>query len=225
MNKRIILELIVLGALLPIALLGQVVVSPSGSAGAPFIDSAVLVFGSSDATKGIRFEVDTNVTTGTTVILTVPAASGTLVTTAAAQTFTSQITFSTSFVAGREYVSGFTPTCTSTGLGTGSAAIEAGSTDLAGVCVLSPTGSPGANGAITLTFSTGSAYTSGSATPICIATLASGATAWGNDSGVYQTTFSTTAPVLTWSNGTYAGGATNITASTTYKVNYTCIGR
>lgn len=50
------------------------------SGGAPFVDSTPLLKGSADATKLVAFEVDTNTPTGTTVTVTTPAASGTMIT-------------------------------------------------------------------------------------------------------------------------------------------------
>lgn len=54
---------------------------------AAFVDTNPIVKGSGDATKQVRIEVDTNVPTGTTVVLTAPGTDGTLVT-SGANTFT-----------------------------------------------------------------------------------------------------------------------------------------
>jgi hypothetical protein len=59
----------------------RVAITPAG----PFVDSSVIVEGSGDATKKMRIEVDTNVPTATTIVLTTPNASGTLATGADAQ--------------------------------------------------------------------------------------------------------------------------------------------
>jgi fibronectin-binding autotransporter adhesin len=53
---------------------------------APFVDSTEIVYGSSDTTKRMRFEVDTLVPTSSTVVLTVPAASGVISTSTSALT-------------------------------------------------------------------------------------------------------------------------------------------
>lgn len=59
-----------------------------------FVDSRFRVTGSTDPTKRVALEVDTNVPTATTVTLTAPAASGTLPLLESAQTFSGQQTFS-----------------------------------------------------------------------------------------------------------------------------------
>ncbi|MFC7515102.1 hypothetical protein ACFQUU_08810 [Herbaspirillum sp. GCM10030257] len=57
----------------------QAAASTAGGAAA-FIDTNPIVKGSADATKQVRIEVDTNVPTASTVVLTAPAANGTLYT-------------------------------------------------------------------------------------------------------------------------------------------------
>ncbi len=223
MKKRIIIELAVLIALLPLAIYAQAVISPSGSGGAPFIDSGVLVYGSSDATKGIKLEADTNVPTGTSVTLTAPAASGTLVTTAADQTFSGAITFSGSPLFGRMTASGFTPTCSSTNVT--SAAITTGSTDLHGSCEMVGNGA-GSAGTMTLTFSTGSGGY-GSTAPLCTISTGSGLTSVGNwaiHSAVSQASYSTTAPTFQWANNNQASGVVLATNSR-YNLMWHCMAR
>lgn len=50
----------------------------AGGSSLPVADTTGIAKGSSDATKIVRLEVDTNVPTGTTVVLTVPSADGTI---------------------------------------------------------------------------------------------------------------------------------------------------
>src|SRR5262249_31337085 len=52
-------------------------VAISGGGFPPYIDSNVLIFGSADKTKGVRFEVD-GLTTNTTRVVTIPDANITL---------------------------------------------------------------------------------------------------------------------------------------------------
>jgi hypothetical protein len=60
------------------------------SESAPFIDSSAIQCGSSDTTKGVRFECDTNVPTGVTVALSVPASNGVIATLNLAETLTNK---------------------------------------------------------------------------------------------------------------------------------------
>jgi hypothetical protein len=57
---------------------------------AVFDDSSPVAVGSSDPTKGVRLECDTNVPTGTIVALAVPASNGTIATLALAETLTNK---------------------------------------------------------------------------------------------------------------------------------------
>lgn len=65
----------------------------SGGLGVPVIDSTVIAFGSSDATKKLRFEVD-GFTTGTTRVMTFPNANTTIAGQDFANTFSAIQTFS-----------------------------------------------------------------------------------------------------------------------------------
>lgn len=272
MKKRILVELTVLFGLIAAISTGQVDIYPGG--GPPFDDAGVLVKGSSDATKGIRFEVDTNVPTGTTVVITAPAANislaglpsgaltaSRLVNTDASAKLQSNAALTTNAVpkasgtgsladgsctdassvltcagitttgnitngGGHYVVSGTVPTsCASTGLGGGGSpgcALDTGSTDHAGTMTLTTGSSSTASaGAITLTFST--AYP-GSNTSHCMCTLASGGSTWDPGSLCMQATASNTAPVILWKNS-LVGSGTLVNVSTTYKMNYLCIGK
>lgn len=214
MNKRVITELVIL-IVLAWGYAGAQVAINQGLA-PPFLDSNVLVSGSSDTTKGFRFEADTNITTGTTRVYTVPDANGSLIIDSGAGLVPTygQVTI------GRMLVSGFTPTCSSTGAT--SAAIATGSTDYAGACELTGDGA-NATGTMTLTFSTSSgAY--GTSAGFCDVTLAKGVggtvDVWsGVTASVMQTTNSTTAPTFTWNN------TVALTINKTYRINYICTGR
>jgi hypothetical protein len=131
---------------------------------------------------------------------------------------TSQSTFA-SLSAGRLFGTGAAPICASTGLGTGSAAIEAGSTDWAGSCVLSPTGAPGSSGTMTLTFTAASAYGAASG-PVCTLLLQRAGAAFDARATIRGVTLSNTAPTFLWDNNAVA-----LTAGTTYQINYICVGR
>jgi hypothetical protein len=82
------------------------------------------------------------------------------------------------------------------------------------------TGSPGSTGTVTLTFNAAN----GTNSPVCIAGLTSGASAWSVNSSVNVTTQSTTAPVFSWASAS-AIAAVALTASTNYKMTYICIGK
>jgi len=77
-------------------------------------------------------------------------------------------------------------------------------------------GSPGATGTVTLTF-TG---TWGTNATVCVVTLEDGAAAWNGDAAVKLVSTSATNAVIAWSNN-----AVGLTASTTYKITYVCIGK
>ena len=135
--------------------------------------------------------------------------------------FPTVATFTAGLKAPRVTGSGVAPTCSSTGLGTGSAAIVAGSTDFAGECFLSPTGAPAATGVITLTFTTGSGAYGTAGGPFCVLMGL-------RDTGSFDQRFtvkgqgipSNTAPTFGWDNNAVA-----LTAGTTYGISYICIGR
>jgi len=123
----------------------------------------------------------------------------------------------TLFTSPRLKSAGTVPTsCTSTGLGTGSAAIDTGSTDTAGGCTLSPTGAPAGTGVITLTFSS----SFGTTTNRCVFMAVNGTGTWDGQPGFVQSAQSLTAPTFTWKNGVTP---TALAAGSTYKVNYLCV--
>lgn len=132
---------------------------------------------------------------------------------------TVQTTFQ-SLTAGRVLGAGDAPTCSSTGLGTGSAAIAAGSTDFASACTLSPTGAPAALGVVTLTFSTGAGAYGAANGPFCSCLLVNTTGTWSPRASCIVAALSTTAPTLNWDNNAVA-----LTAGQAYRVYVTCIGR
>jgi hypothetical protein len=130
------------------------------------------------------------------------------------------------FSAVRFGVSGSAPTCSSTGLGTGGSpgcAIATGSTDSAGMVVLTTgSGSTGSTGLTTITFSA----TFGSASPICVGSFNNdGGTSWASGSTVTLKNASTASVDLGWTNAVAGSAASVLTASTTYRLNYICVGR
>lgn len=64
----------------------------------PVVDTTSITKGSADATKLLRFENDTNIPTGTTYTMIVPANPGTFAVTDATQTFTAAPTFAASLL-------------------------------------------------------------------------------------------------------------------------------
>ncbi len=123
--------------------------------------------------------------------------------------------------AGRMVTGAATPTTSvQAGFGTGpSAAVDTGSSDLAGIITVTTGTTPGATGTIRVTFSTGNGAL-GTNTPCVTITPLDGAAAW--DTGVTWklTACSTTSFDVAWKNA-----ATNFTASTTYKFAYCAIGK
>jgi len=121
---------------------------------------------------------------------------------------------------------GIAPTCafTSGGGTSPSCAVQAGSTNEKGVIIATTgTGSPGSQGTITLTFA--GTYTGATgATPTCTYTLDNSGTAWGAESIVFVNTQSTTVPTLAWTN-INAIALAALTASSPYRIDYTCVPR
>lgn len=72
---------------------GTITIASTAGGSAPFVDTTSIVEGSVDATKEIRFEVDTNVPTATVVVATVPASNFTMAGIDLAQTFSADQTF------------------------------------------------------------------------------------------------------------------------------------
>jgi hypothetical protein len=119
---------------------------------------------------------------------------------------------------------GTIPTVTGTGLGTGgSIALDAGSTDMAGVITITAGTTAGAVGTVTLTFN--SPYETNF--PVIILTLVDGTGGVWEASAVARiSTQSLTAPVITWNN-INADLSTNraiaLTSSSTYSIAYMVI--
>jgi len=112
-------------------------------------------------------------------------------------------------------VIGNIPSCSSTGLGTGTCTLDGFSTNSAGSIILSPIGSPSSTGNITLTFNGGLGVHSTS----CNFTYKNGSGGW-NVPGQFQTISSSTVSALfNW------GQAGNLTAGLTYWIDYECFGR
>lgn len=217
MNKRLITELVIL-FVLTVTLISVAQVTISGGSFPPFLDSNVLVMGSSDKTKGFRFEADTNITTGTTRVYTAPNSNGTMVVDDGSSFTppTGLLTF------GRVLATGFTPTCAVTTWSNVTGAIVSGSTDMAGACRLTCGTSCDNNGLLTLTFSTGSAY--GGTAPICVANAAKAGASWQQNASVRIIDVSTTEAQFAAVNASPTG-AVALTNTSTYDINYICFGR
>jgi hypothetical protein len=123
-------------------------------------------------------------------------------------------------------ITSLAPTCTFTsGGGTSpSCALQAGSTNEKGAIIATTgTGSPGATGAITLTFA--GTYTGPSgAAPNCVYTLDDSGTTWGDGALARVSTQSTTAPVVAFTNSVN-NVQTALTASSPYRISYSCVAR
>jgi hypothetical protein len=105
----------------------------------------------------------------------------------------------------------------SLGLGSGTATVQAGSTDFSGVVVLSPGSGAAASGTVTLTYTV--PY-NGVNAPVVVATLQDGTLAWtAGTSQVRVTSSSATSCTLVWVNGS------PLTAGATYAIAYVVIGR
>lgn len=123
-------------------------------------------------------------------------------------------------------ISTITPSCvfTSGGGSSPSCALEAGSTNEKGTIIATTgTGSPGSSGTITLTFA-GTYVGPTGAMPVCNVNPDDSGTAWGNGALDKQSTQSTTAPVIAWTNS-----ASNVLAalatSSPYRISYNCTAR
>lgn len=122
---------------------------------------------------------------------------------------------------GRIIAGAATPTvAVAAGFGTGpSAAVDTGSSDLAGIITITTGTVPAATGSITVTYSTGKgAY--GTNAPAVSVTAIDGAAAWDTAVTWKLTANSTTAFTVAFKNA-----ATNFTASTTYKFAWVAIGK
>jgi len=110
--------------------------------------------------------------------------------------------------------SGTAPTCSSTGLGSGSCAPQAFSTDFVGALALSPTGSPSNTGTATLTFASalGTHYAK------CSLGYENGSGGWNVPVQILITSSSATAVSFVW------GQTGNLTAGVSYLLTYHCIG-
>jgi hypothetical protein len=119
---------------------------------------------------------------------------------------------------------GTIPTVTGTGLGTGgSIALDAGSTDMAGVITITAGTTAGAVGTVTLTFN--SPYETNF--PVIILTLVDGTGGVWEASAVARiSTQSLTAPVITWNNinaDLSSNRAIALTSGSTYSIAYMVI--
>lgn len=112
--------------------------------------------------------------------------------------------------------------CSSTGLNTGSCAVDSKASDSDGMIVLSPAGAPAATGTATVTFS----HAMGTASSSCTATLNnSGSSAWLGLSTAYVASSTTSSFSVLWLNTSVVPAATALTAATTYLISYHCVGR
>jgi hypothetical protein len=113
----------------------------------------------------------------------------------------------------------FLPTVTGTGFGTGPTIVAGnGSSDFAGLATITTGTTPAALGTLTVTFSTASAY--GQNNPACVAMLGDNAGLWNVRATIIGSTLSTTAAVFKWDNN-----AVTLTASTTYRIAWVCVGK
>lgn len=103
-----------------------------------------------------------------------------------------------------------------TGLDTGSAAVEANSTDYAGAVVLSPTGTPLSQGSFTVTFSVACTVTG--QVPAVFASLSQGSGTWDARATTTITSQSGSAFAVKWDNNAVA-----LTAGQTYRVHYMAV--
>jgi len=119
---------------------------------------------------------------------------------------------------GQQVVSGLVPTsCTVTGNGTSTCAFDTGSTDASGRITITAAGTTTAVGLVSFNFST----TYGTNSTNCSANYLSGTGTWAI--GAVAPIFITNTTAATSFNINNAG--TNLTATSTYKVNYTCYGQ
>jgi hypothetical protein len=119
---------------------------------------------------------------------------------------------------GQQVVSGLVPTsCTITGNGTSTCAFDTGSTDAAGRITITAAGATTAVGLVSFNFSA----TYGTNSTTCSANYLSGTGAWaiGAIAPIFITS-STSAASFNINNN-----AVNLTATSTYKVSYTCYGQ
>lgn len=124
----------------------------------------------------------------------------------------------TTQLGGRQVVSGTAPgSCTVTGNGTSTCALDTGSTDAAGTITITAAGTTTAVGLVAFNYS----VTTGSNSTVCNANYQNGTGAWniGAVPPIFVTN-STTAISFNINNN-----ASNLTAASTYKVNYECYGK
>lgn len=125
--------------------------------------------------------------------------------------------------AGNTSTAGFAytpPTCSATGVGTGSCAVRAGSADSLGRMVLTVSGGTGAGtGTATITFHT--AFTSPNTDVSCQATLEDNTGTWNGLAVIrVSATHSLSAVTFNWTNGT----TPTTLGNGTYDINYECWG-
>jgi len=119
---------------------------------------------------------------------------------------------------GQQVVNGVVPTsCTITGNGTSTCAFDTGSTDAAGRITITAAGTTTAVGLVSFNFS----RTYGTNSTNCSANYLSGTGTWAI--GAVAPIFITNTTTAASFNINNAG--TNLTATSTYKVNYTCYGQ
>lgn len=114
-----------------------------------------------------------------------------------------------------------TPTAASTGIGsTGTVTVHTGSSDMAGMILISPGGAGiAATGTLTVTFNATAAY--GTNSPVCTSMLASGAVAWNARATVLGAGIGTTTAAFNWDNNAVALTA----GSNQYAIHFICIGK
>jgi hypothetical protein len=121
----------------------------------------------------------------------------------------------------RFMVMGTAPTCAFTsggGTGSPSCTVDTGSTDTAGIIILTTGSSASGTGTVTLTFTTAAAF--GTNKPTCAFTASDeGAGSWNGLAVMKDKIPSTTSDLFTWTNGTTPTSLSNTTA---YWINYHC---
>lgn len=120
------------------------------------------------------------------------------------------------FVAGPTLI----PTIACTGTGTSPAAPTiVGDDKFVTITMNTGTGAPANTGTCTITFAKAYAIA-----PSLVCMLGDGASAWSNEAVIRQSTYSTTAPVVTWTNEA-TGVLTGLVVSSSYKINCFAMGR
>lgn len=127
-------------------------------------------------------------------------------------------TNSTTQLGGRQTVGGTAPSaCTITGNGTSTCALDTGSTDAAGTITITAAGTTTAVGLVSITYSA----TTGTNSTVCNGNYASGTGTWAI--GAIPPIFIT--DTTTGMSFNINNAASNLTAVSTYKVNYECYGK